>query len=185
MWEAVLVILGGGAAFGAGILDRRKRLRAWQDAAVSCGLQVVETSSLWYPRLKAGAGLMEVRISSSGDGAQIVVKAPWPPELRWVSIRPQTVIQPAEIEVGDKRFDDTFFIGGPSNLVLALLDAETRRLLFHMSLNGKLDISRGELRVVQMPDKNIPHALPLLLSDDNPDAAPGTAASPGAGGKRS
>jgi HEAT repeats len=163
MWEAVLIILGGGAAFGAGTLDRRKRLRAWQDAAVSCGLQVVETSSLWYPRLKAGAGLMEVRISSSGDGAQIVVNATWPPELQCVSIRPQTAIQPAEVEVGDKRFDDTFFVGGPSNLVLALLDAETRRLLFHMSLNGKLDISRGELRVVQMPDKNVPHALPLLL----------------------
>ncbi len=163
MWEAVLIVLGGGAAFGAGIRDRRKRLRAWQDAAVSCGLQVSETSSLWYPRLKAGAGPMEVRISSSGDGAQIVVKAPWPPEFRWVSIRPETVVQPAEIEVGDKRFDDTFFIGGPPNLVLALLDAETRRLLFHMSLNGKLDISRGELRVIQMPDENVPHALPLLL----------------------
>ncbi|HEX5719687.1 MAG TPA: HEAT repeat domain-containing protein, partial [Thermoanaerobaculia bacterium] len=88
---------------------------------------------------------------------------PWPPEFQWVSIRPETVVQPAEIEVGDKRFDDTFFIGGPSNLVLALLDAETRRLLFHMSLNGKLDISRGELRVVLMPDENVPHALPLLL----------------------
>jgi HEAT repeat protein len=163
MLETILIILGGSAAFGAGILDRRKRLRAWQDAAVSCGLQVVETSSLWYPRLKAGAGLIEVRISSSRDGAQVVVVAPWPPEFRGVSIRPETVIQPAEWKVGDRRFDDIFFIGGPAKLIFALLDAETRRLLFHAGLNGKLDISHGELRVAQMPDEMLPDTLPLLL----------------------
>jgi len=163
MWEAVLIILGGSAAFGAGTLSRRKSLRAWRDAAVSCGLQVVETSSLWYPRLKARTGLMEVRISSSGDGAQVVIVAPWPPEFRGVTIRPETVIQPAEWKVGDRRFDDIFFIGGPAKLIFALLDAETRRLLFHAGLNGKLDISHGELRVALMPDETVPDTLPLLL----------------------
>ncbi|HWN41260.1 MAG TPA: HEAT repeat domain-containing protein [Thermoanaerobaculia bacterium] len=164
MWEAVLIVLGGGAALGFSALGGRKRLRAWQDAVVSCGLQVVETSSAWYPWLKARTGLMELRISTSGDKrTQIVVKAPWPPELQWVSIRPESAVQPAEIEIGDRRFDGIFFIGGSPNLVFALLDAETRRLLFHLSLDGKLDISRGELRLVQMSDENVPHALPLLL----------------------
>ncbi|HWN43609.1 MAG TPA: HEAT repeat domain-containing protein [Thermoanaerobaculia bacterium] len=153
MWEAVLIILGG-----------RKRLRAWQDAAVSCGLQVVETSSGWYPWLKARTGPIEVRISTSGDQkTQIVVEAPWPPEFQWVSIRPESVAQPAELKIGDRRFDDIFFIGGPPKLAFALLDAEMRRLLFHVSLDGKLDISRGELRLVQMSAEKVPHALPLLL----------------------
>ncbi|HWM90134.1 MAG TPA: HEAT repeat domain-containing protein [Thermoanaerobaculia bacterium] len=107
---------------------------------------------------------MEVRISTSGDKKpQIVVEAPWPPELQSVSIRPESVVRPAELKIGDRRFDDIFLLGGPSNLLLALLDAETRRLLFHVSLDGKLDISRGELRLVQMPDEKVPYALPLLL----------------------
>jgi HEAT repeat protein len=107
---------------------------------------------------------MEVRIRTSRDlTTQIVVKAPWPPEFQWVSIYPESVAQPAELEIGNSRFDGIFFIGGPPNLVFALLDAETRRLLFHVSLDGKLDISRGELRLVQMSDEKVPYALPLLL----------------------
>jgi hypothetical protein len=164
MWTAILITLFGGAFIGAGILQSRQRLRGWQDAVASCGLQIVETSSGWNPWLEARTGLLEVRISTFGNNpTKIVVEAPWPPEFQWVSICPESVVQPAEFQIGDKRFDDTFFIGGPSTLVFALLDAETRRLLFHVGLNGKLDISRGELRVVQMSEENVPHALPLLL----------------------
>ena len=107
---------------------------------------------------------MEVRISTLGETrTQIVIDAPWPPELHQVSIRPEWAAQPAEIEVGDRRFDDQFFVGGPAKLVLALLDAETRRLLFHATFHGRLDISRGKLRMVQIPDGLVPDALALLL----------------------
>ena len=165
MWEAVLIILlGGGAALGFGALGGRKLLRAWQDAVLSCGLQVVETSSAWYPRLKARTGPVEVRIKTFGaERTQIVVEAPWPPDFPWVSICPEAVVQPSELKIGDRHFDDTFFIGGPSKLIFALLDAGTRRLLSRVSSDGKLDISRGELRLVQMPDEKVPHALPLLI----------------------
>ncbi len=165
MWEAALIImLGGGAALGFGALGRRKTLRVWQDAAASCGLQVVEASSAWRPWLKARTGPLEVWISTFGDKkTELVVEGPWPVEFQWVAIRPESASQPAELEIGDKRFDDIFFVGGPAKLVFALLDAETRQLLVRLSLDGKLDISRSELRVNGMPEKRVPYALPLLL----------------------
>jgi hypothetical protein len=166
MLEAALVIMlgSGAAALGFGALGRRQTLRVWQDAVASCGLQVVETSSAWRPWLKARTGPLEVWISTFGDKkTELVVEGPWPVEFQWVAIRPESASQPAELEIGDKRFDDIFFVGGPAKLVFALLDAETRQLLVRLGLDGPLDISRSVLRVHQLPVERVPYALPLLL----------------------
>ncbi|MEA2560064.1 MAG: hypothetical protein QOH06_1568 [Acidobacteriota bacterium] len=136
-------------------------MKAWEDVAVSCGLQVVEVSHAW---IQARNGPVEVLVRSFGEKrATIVVKAPGPPKFYWVSICPESMTQPAEFRIGDRSFDDRFFIGGPSELIFALLDAETRRLLSRVSSDGKLEISRGEIRLVEMSSEKAPYALPLLL----------------------
>jgi HEAT repeat protein len=171
MWDVVLLILGGGLLGGTGIwigvLEGRKRLRAWQDAATSCGLEVGEASSFWRPWLEAQAGRVGVRIETCGDKGQstrIVIFAPGPPDFKTVRIRPESHLQwGREIEVGDVSFDSTFFIEGPMPLVFALLDEETRRLLLRVSTEGRLEISLGELRAENLSDEKVPSVLPLLF----------------------
>src|SRR5215212_4003525 len=161
MWTAALILLYGGAMIWFGRRGSHKRLQTWQDAAQSCGLQVVETSGPF----KARAGLVEVWIGSSGDKAlpiRIVVEAPGPPEFHKVKIRPQPLFQwVREIEVGDKSFDVAYFIEGPVRLVFALLDAETRRLLSDPALGNRLEISSGKVQA-NLIDKKVPDVLPLL-----------------------
>jgi HEAT repeat protein len=166
MVEALIFILLGGAALGYSLLTGNWRTQAWEDAAVSCGLQAVDAPTLWHLPLEAGAGRAMVRIEASGDerqSARIVVVAPGPPDFKTVRISPESLIQwGQEIEIGDGFFDSTFFIEGPMRLVLALFDEETRRLLFRASTESRLEISNGELRA-EMSDEKLPSVLPLLL----------------------
>ncbi|MFL6290166.1 MAG: HEAT repeat domain-containing protein, partial [Thermoanaerobaculia bacterium] len=140
-----------------------ERLRFWQKAAKSCGLQVVEVSGY----LEARAGLINVRIEDARDQerpkSRLVVEGPAPPDFQHVMIRPEPRIRfGREIEIGDLRFDSTFFIVGPARLVLALLDAEVRSLLLATSAEGLLEISYGKLEAV-VPDEKVPEVLPLLV----------------------
>jgi hypothetical protein len=149
-----------------------ERLRVWQDAAASCGLQEVEISrrGMWGFELKARAGPMKVQIRDAGlkkTISLIVVEVPGPPGFHSVRIcseswNPLELVP--EIAIGDPSFDSTFFIEESMRLrlVLALLDAETRRLLSRASTRSGLEISHGALRA-NVYDSEVPHVLPLLL----------------------
>ena len=165
MWELLALTLLGGATVWYNTVAGRKRLRTWQDAAVSCGLQVVKTSSFW-PKLEARTERVEVRIETGGDKGRLTeigIKGPRPPDFHMVKIRREPLFQWArEIEVGDDFFDQTFFIEGPMRLVLALLDAETRRLLLRVNDEGRPELSLDGLRV-SLRDEKVSSVLPLLL----------------------
>ena len=149
-----------------GIRKRFQRLRAWQDAAGSCGLQVVDVSG-WNPRVKARAGPVEVWIEACGKkehSTRVVVVVPGPPDFRTVKIRPEPPFRwKQEIEIGDQPFDSTYLIEGPMRLVCALLDAEARRLLVSINAESQwIEIADGELRVVRF-GSYVSEILPLLL----------------------
>ncbi|MEA2560067.1 MAG: hypothetical protein QOH06_1571 [Acidobacteriota bacterium] len=174
MIELLLLLLGGAAA-GAGFLEARRRLRTWQDAAVSCGLQVTGLSRGWSPWVMARDELGEVLIGLSGDGAsgtRIVVEASRPEEdFHLVKIAPQPPGFVPEIDLRDKVFDSEFHILGPVLLVSALLDEETRRLLSLVNIESRMEIASGTLRA-DLTDKKIPGVLPMLLDLRKRFAAP-------------
>jgi len=164
MWEiAALSVLAGGVAAWRSL--GRLRLRFWRDAAESCGLHVEEVSSYAARRLKieARVGPMEVRIED-GKGYPARVAVAGPPGFSGVRIRRELheASGSREIEVGDEVFDSTFFVEGPTRLLCALLDEETRRLLVSVNAESRLEIAGGELRA-EMFDKQLPSLLPLLL----------------------
>ncbi len=141
-------------------------MQTWLDAAASCGLQVIEIIGRW--KLKARAGPLEVLIEDSRQDpprVRIGIVIPGPPGFYNVSIRPES-LTPApwvrEIEIGDKSFDNTFVIEGSTRLVLALLDAEMRRLLVQANGKNQLEIYFGRLRT-EASDEEVLHILPLLL----------------------
>jgi HEAT repeat protein len=153
MWEFALYLLAGGAALLWGV--NRDRLQAWRTAATSCGLQVVEAYSFGRPQLKARAGMVEVKFEAIGNQAQstrVVVLVPGPPDFAEVAIRPHPRFSRGqEIGIGDAAFDNEFFIEGPMPLVLALLDAEMRRLLLEVGAKSRLEISFGGLQAESNP----------------------------------
>ncbi|HEX5719577.1 MAG TPA: HEAT repeat domain-containing protein [Thermoanaerobaculia bacterium] len=167
MAEIAVFLLVGATMLGFGFVASRNRLGAWQEAAQSCGLQVVETSNGWKPRLRARSGLVYVRMEMSGDKGQstlVTVEAPAPPEFHAVTIRPESSLELGrEIEIGDQNFDDAFFIQGPARLVLALLDAKTRRLLVALKEKCGIVINSGELRAFVSGDEKVAAVLSLLL----------------------
>ena len=172
----VFVLLAGGAAVWGGRLRAswrlgNQRLRVWQDAAVSCGLQGMEISGLgsWGLMIRARAGPVEVRLLDSGreeSKTRIVVVIPGPPpDFYRMSILPEPLMARPwvrEVEIGDKPFDSTFLIQGPMRLMCALLDAETRRLLLHVNAESRLWISSGKI-LAEMSDQAIPQLLPVLV----------------------
>jgi HEAT repeat protein len=144
-----------------------KRLQAWQDAAVSCGLQIMKAHDSLQPRLDAMAGVLWVRFETCGDRGQstrVAIVAPGAPDFIVVRIRSESITGPEEeIEIGDEIFDRTFLIQGPAGMVLALLSAETRRLLLALSTETRLEIRLGELRAEEDSDEKLPALLPRLL----------------------
>jgi HEAT repeat protein len=164
------------ALFGASVLweilwGQGRRLRTWSAAVKSCGLRVVETSSLWRLRtsLKAQTGQVEVQIEYflGGEGrARIGVLIPWPLSPLGVTIRRQQGAPGArEIEIGDESFDNAFTVEGASRLAFALLDVEVRHLLFSVETEFRqcqLTIADGRLQV-ELPDRQIHLFLPVLL----------------------
>ena len=170
-----LYILAGGGLAVASMRGMRKhqqeRWQAFQDTVKLCGLRMVSISKPRATRLKleAEAGPVTLRVEDIRDkkreyGIQVVVSFPGPPGFAGVRIRPEKY-RPAgvrEIEIGDERFDSTFYVEGPSRLVSVLLDAETRRLLVRLSAEGPLTIAGGEASV-KTSDQGVATLLPLLL----------------------
>lgn len=172
MWELIFptVTVGFGLwTAWSGIQNNRWHLRAWQEAATACGLQVEEITSPWAMRLrlKARAGPVEVRIEDpqrKDVGVQITVVVPGPPGFSGVRIRREQNKRKGarEIEVGDEPFDDAFFIEGPMRLVCALLDMEARHLLISVNAECKVAIAGGEIQA-EVFRSQVPDLLPLLF----------------------
>ena len=166
MVEVALTLLLGGAFLGVGLLYRHKRLQGWQEAAVEAGLQAAKISG-WAHRVTARTGPVQVTIEPHGNKGRhtrIIVWFPGPRELSSVSIHREPLIRwGRESEVGEVSFDSTFFLEGPTRMLLALLDAETRRLLLEANSVGALELSNGSLRVSDLSDEQVPHLLPLLV----------------------
>ena len=166
MWEIIAVTVLGGGAIWLGVHETRKRVQSWKDAAASCGLQVTQAPTTWSPRLEARKGRLWVRIrtcGSKGRSTRIVVAVSRPPDLVAVRIRPESILQWArEIEIGDKSFDSTFLIEGPVRMVLALLDAEMRRMLVGLNDATQMEVHLGGLRI-EGSDRNVLSLLPRLL----------------------
>jgi hypothetical protein len=171
--ELILTFLvGGGLLYG--FLRHGRRLRGWQETAAACGLEVVEGSA-WKLQLTARTGPVEVKIGmgeKEGQPTRIVVSIPGPPGFSSMSIRRKPLLRWAtdygtrrearEIKIGDGSFDDTFLLEGPMPQILALLDAETRRLLTEVSTKGELELSASDLRL-DMSDEWVPYVLRHLL----------------------
>ena len=173
--ETFLILFIGGTLIGLGLMGSRSRfrdweravtaLRDWERAVTACGLQVLETSSFVHSWLRASSGPLEVRIEQHGNpGALLVVMGPGPPDFHSVSIRPQNMLRIGrEIETGDERFDSKFFIEGPTQLVLALLDQKVRSLLTGMEDESQVEIFYGEIRAVVAEDAKVHDVLVRLL----------------------
>jgi hypothetical protein len=123
---------------------RRARLRAWRQAAQRVGLARVEEAEGGFFEggfLLGHAGDLHVRLESYHrgkyeNGTRIVVSG-FGHGAGGLSLRREglsTAIErrfvgEREIEVGDRSFDDEYYVQGRAPLALALLDPETRRLL--------------------------------------------------------
>ena len=166
--EAALGVLITFAMVGVVALKNSVRLRGWRNAAASSGLKVAESSI--FSGLTAQGGRLEVQVKDAGGKnkrTRIKVNFHGPLGFQNVRIRPETLVSRGrEIEVGDLSFDTTFFIEGPAQVVLAMLDTEMRRLLLDVSSQCRLEISRGELRAEMSPRK-VSKILPLLVEIGN------------------
>jgi HEAT repeat protein len=167
MWEAIAISLAlGGAYLVDGFRNYRRRLREWHNAASLCGLQIVGVSNplAWRLKLQARSGPMEVRIEvRHGKDYATWVVVTGPVGFYGVRIRREQNRSwgPREIEIGDDRFDSTFWVEGPVQLV-GLLNAEMRRLLLRVNSESRFEIADGELRAGTF-DQHLPNLLPRLL----------------------
>ena len=168
MIETAVALVFGGAILGIVVVKRRARLKGWEEAARSCGLQIVEAPGGLSPTLRARAGPVSVQIRTWGDKGRytrILVQAPAAPDFQGVKIRPETMFKfGRESEVGDRVFDDAFFLEGPAQPILALLDEETRKLLTELNGMSKFSIASGELTATFYRDERITDILRHLLA---------------------
>jgi HEAT repeat protein len=170
MWELALAypfLVGGLVAWGT-VLHNRRRLKRWRDTLAFCGFLQVERTGKKRMDITARAGGVEVRIRNShrGDaGTRVVVAVPGPPGFSEVRIR-RALKNPLpwvrEIEVGDPPFDAELYLGGPPELLCALLDADTRGLLANLNRGCYLEIIGGEIRA-DILNVQVDILLPLLL----------------------
>src|SRR6185436_17877215 len=154
-WVVGAEFLLSGTAVATALVEISRRRRACQNTVESCGLRVLKASSLSGAlKIEARAGQVAVRIADINSrkrefGIRVVATFPAPPVFSSVRIRRETYKPPGarEVEVGDGRFDDAFYVEGPARLLSVLLDAKTRDLLLDVNAEGRLEIHRGEIRV--------------------------------------
>jgi hypothetical protein len=150
MWElALLGLAASGGALWGWYQRHLRRLQFWQDVAASCGLNEVESFSVWnlYLSYAPQAGLAGVWIAFGENGIRVSIRFQGPPGFQDVKIRrePPRKSGSREIELGDEAFDRAFFVEGPTRLACALLDAETRKQLLSINVESELVLAGGML----------------------------------------
>jgi hypothetical protein len=136
---------------------RMRRTQLWLEVARASALTDLGdmASGFGVPQLAARAGVLEVLFEEFGPdgdpGTRIVVTPPKPVD---VTMMPDglttflaTEIVRGEIDVGDRPFDDAFWINGTPLIVHAFLDADTRHRLLELRRAGRVEVRRGELRL--------------------------------------
>jgi HEAT repeat protein len=160
--EPLVALLGGAVAASVGYLiasaQRRGRLAAWRAAAARAGLEGVAESEgglFGGAFLEGRAGPVRVRFQAyhrgkEEHGTRITISG-FGHGAGGLTLRREglatafekRVVGEREIEVGDPRFDEEYYVQGQGPLALALLDQETRRGLGRL-LRGRVEVPGSE-----------------------------------------
>ncbi len=106
--------------------EARRRAKLWREAASAAGLTAVEQSDR---ALEGRNGTLHVRLErlerAEASGTRITISGP--------RIHPDLVLKRGsagqnDVQIGDERFDDSVLVRGPTSVLRAVLDAETRRI---------------------------------------------------------
>jgi hypothetical protein len=143
----------------------RARARGWREAARAASLtDVEETETLGVPRQLTGlASGLRVRLEGYRRGkyergTRVTIgplgHGPYGFALRREGLGTafEKAVGETEIEIGDRHFDDEFYVQGAAPLARALLDAETRRRL-GMLFRGELGVETRRVRVALAGDR--------------------------------
>jgi HEAT repeat protein len=158
LFGLVVAAIAGSVAYLVASERRRAHLRVWRSAAQQAGLAEVEEAE---GSLSGGAFLSgcsgDLRVRLEGyrrgkyeRGTKIVVTGlghgAGGLSLRregFATAIEKSLIGEREIEVGDRAFDDEYYVQGQAPLALAILDPETRRRLAGL-LRGRVAVPDRE-----------------------------------------
>ena len=175
-------LLYAGYSIVAGLERDRARRRLWVEAARAQGLSDVtenlaifgSTSEVVGKADRLAVKIETYSVNKNRRGTRIVVEGGDLP-VSGLTLRPETTatalmkrMGAQEFRIGDKTFDDAFYIEGATAEVYALLDFETRRDLVALAECGTIRIVPGEIQL-QLPldgadlSTALPHALDLLM----------------------
>src|SRR6185369_9099502 len=164
MWELLAVLALLGSLSRGGSRANRRQIQAWYAALAPYGSRIEGTPTAEV-RILTRQDSLHIRVTGIDDQEEdlvaVVFPEPWAfsgVDILATSFRP--FVGGRETKIGDRRFEVTFRLLGPSRLVSSLLDAETRRLM--TSLESWMEITGGELRM-RMLTKRAPLLLPTFL----------------------
>jgi PBS lyase HEAT-like repeat-containing protein len=144
-----------------------RRLRLWENAVKKCGITEVESSGEgWRATLTARSGRIVVWMTDTqGKAGQVAVEIKGSGGFSVLRLRRRSLkLQAHGIEVGDKAFDRSFIIEGPSPPVCALLDETMRRQIVRATSNCiSFEIGGGKLRA-DVSEEALPRVLPPLIA---------------------
>jgi hypothetical protein len=116
---------------------RRRRARLWRSVARGLELNPISEDRFFRASLSGWLGRRPVRFEhvdlKSIEGTHLVVGcnadiALWPATMHWL---PKPGGTP-ELQIGDPEFDDRVQLGGPPELLRAVLDVETRAVVLEL-----------------------------------------------------
>jgi hypothetical protein len=132
----------------AGFLFSHILRRAWLAAVRRAHLTKIEPSKEWFDTLwlRARSGSLLVQLDRylklEKPGTHIRISR-LQHSRQGLTVHRKALGPPAGIELGDPAFTEEFHVGGPAPLVLAALDAETRRRLANL-LRGVVQVDGRE-----------------------------------------
>jgi hypothetical protein len=180
--EAFLFIAAGllmaGLTIAASREHGRTRRRLWLEAARASGLaDMYEVPSVFglTNEIVGKADRLLVRIDSDSvdknrTGTRVVIEGGDRP-VRSLTLRPETSatalmkgMGAQGFRIGDKSFDDAFYIEGATAEVYALLDSDTRRDLLTLAHWGDIRVAPGEIRLeLACDDAALSTVLPRVM----------------------
>src|SRR6185369_9943800 len=132
-WELLAVLALLGSLSRGGSRANRRQIQAWYAALAPYGSRIEGTPTAEV-RILTRQDSLHIRVTGIDDQEEdlvaVVFPEPWAfsgVDILATSFRP--FVGGRETKIGDRRFEVTFRLLGPSRLVSSLLDAETRRLM--------------------------------------------------------